>query len=396
MTKDPNWKDLFEASPKICPVLELMVNRTLWPWWKWNQDRDDDNLRKNKEQNNFYRVHFRHEFCRSKNESGMIHFPLMTTIAETFQTRWQGFYNMMVFEKTMGERCNAGFVAQTPDWKSGRSRYGLNDQERGSNKQRCVWIETEIFCVCVLSDASMKEIKLVYHCRTMSQSRAFGSNTFNTPVLRCLANLLINQVWLLEEEIWKKADKPCCSQWCPWAKHMKTTWKRLERYFHELTGMCTRMHFFGSIGKMLKTENSHLRKRLPLSASSTTMCHPTLLKKWQISKPAKFWINGFVIATIATKVTRRSVWQVRRESTEKHVADKVTTRPEVGVRCQGLPRKERQQHEESSREQNIGRFVHAIISHPNKSLHSFIVELHSNSSRMPFSEESNQIIHTKG
>ena len=131
--------------------------------------------------------------------------------------------------------------------------------------------------------------------------------------------------------------------------------------------------FFGWSGKVLKTEDSHLRKRIPMSATSTTVCHPTLLKKLQISRPAKFWINGFVIATIATKVTRQSVWQVRRESTAKHVADKVTTRPEVGVRCQGLPRKEPQQHEENCRKHNIGRFVHAIMSHPNKScIHSLL------------------------
>ena len=113
-------KGFILSNTKIGPVLELMVtercdregNETkidslkkegIQSWMVIS--RDDDSLRKNKEQNNFYRLHFRHQFCRSKNESGMIHFPLLTTIAETFQTRWLFFFNiMMVFEKTMGRK----------------------------------------------------------------------------------------------------------------------------------------------------------------------------------------------------------------------------------------------------------------------------------------------------
>ena len=181
-----------------------------------------------------------------------------------------------------GGRCNAGSIAQTPNWKSGRSRYGLNHQERGSNKQRFVWIATEILCVCVLCDASMKKITLVYYCRTMYQSRTFGLNTFNTSVLRFLANFLINQVWLLEDKMWKKGDKQCSSQWCPWAKHMKTTWQNLERYFHELTGMCTRMHFLDEAEKCSK-------QRIHICANEFQCHHPQQLCASQLYwKSCKF------------------------------------------------------------------------------------------------------------
>ena len=46
-------------------------------------------LRWKKGQSNFYRLHFRRRFCRSNNKSGKKNLPLMTTIAEIFQTRWQ-------------------------------------------------------------------------------------------------------------------------------------------------------------------------------------------------------------------------------------------------------------------------------------------------------------------
>ena len=354
LTKDANWKDLFEATPKlvrswnswsqnVVTVMEMKSRSLLW--WKkgynlgWSSASMSTTCVRTKNRTTSIVFIFCRRFYRSNNESGMIYIPLMTTIAETFQTRWHFFTTLWWFlRRSRGERCNAGSIAQTPNWKSGRSRYGLNHQERGSNKQRCVWNETEIFCVCVLSDASMKEINLVYHCRTMYQSRTFRLNTFNTSVLRFLANFLINQVWFLEEKMWKKGDEPCFSLWCPWTNSF-TTWKSLERYFHELTGMCTRILFF------FLEQSRCSKQRTDIWAIEFQCHHPQQLcasqlswKSGKMSRPVKFWINGFVIATSATKVTRQSVWQVRRESTAKHVADKVTTRPKVGVRFPGLPR----------------------------------------------------------
>ena len=196
--------------------------------------------------------------------------------------------------------------------------------------------------------------------------------------------------------MWKKGDKPVLCKVVPMDETLEDE-LTLRREVLSRTDWNVYQNAFclGSIGKVLKTEDRHSGKRIPMPSSSTTLCQPTLLKKWQISKTTKFWINGFVIATIATKVTRQSVWQVRRESTGKHVADKVTTRPKVGVRCQGLPRKEPQQHEENNRKQNIGWFVNAIMSHPNDRYIHWLLNCKV-TPRMPFSEDPNQIIHTQG
>ena len=86
------------------------------------------------------------------------------------------------------------------------------------------------------------------------------------------------------------------------------------------------------------------------------------------------------------KLILKGVWQVEQESIGRPVADQVTIRPEVDLRFQGVPDEEPQQDEENSRKQYIGRFVHAIVFHPNKD--ALISELQSDTPRTPFSEKS--------
>ena len=119
VTKDHNWKDLFDAAAKlvwswkswfqnVVTVMEVKSRSILWRKKGFNLGWSSAGmLKKNvmeptkrfrepwkllrwkKGQSNFYRVHFRGRFCRSSNKSGKIYLPLMTTIAETFQTRRQ-------------------------------------------------------------------------------------------------------------------------------------------------------------------------------------------------------------------------------------------------------------------------------------------------------------------
>ena len=92
------------------------------------------------------------------------------------------------------------------------------------------------------------------------------------------------------------------------------------------------------------------------------------------------------------KVTLKSVWHVEQERTGKPVADQATTRPGVDLRYQSIPPGEPQQDEEISRKQYLGKFVHAMMSHPNRE--ALIAELQRNTPHTHFSEESQHVIHT--
>ena len=82
------------------------------------------------------------------------------------------------------------------------------------------------------------------------------------------------------------------------------------------------------------------------------------------------------------------------QSTGKQVVDHVTIRPEVDLRCPGVPHEEVQQDSENSRKRFFGRVVHEIMHHSNKD--ALTAELQSNSPYTLLKEESKQMIHTQG
>ena len=145
--------------------------------------------------------------------------------------------------------------------------------------------------------------------------------------------------------------------------------------------------FIGSIGKVIKNEDSYFGRRRPMPSSSTTQCQPTVRKRWNIAITEK-------CSFIATTATEDYPHQCLANPAPEHGE---TRRGAVGDECQNrfaISRRPSHQKDLNRQVREVGRkcwqgLCKQLYANPYKQ--ALIAELESNHIFSPFSEESKNI-----